>query len=87
MIKWFKSIFGYGTVVDVINETFPAPTKVQTKKKATTKKASTKKKSTGSCDFDKLNKAQLLKEAKKRGVKANASLTKAEILSRVKSAK
>jgi len=34
-----------------------------------------------------LNKAQLLKEAKKRGVKANASLTKAEILSRVKSAK
>jgi hypothetical protein len=76
MIKWFKSIFGYGTVVDVINETFPAPTKVQTKKKAT-----------GSCDFDKLNKAQLLKEAKKRGVKANASLTKAEILSRVKSAK
>ncbi len=82
MFKWLKSIFSGGTVVDVINETFPEPTKVQTKKKATTKK-----KSSGSCDFDKLNKAQLLKEAKKRGVKANASLTKAEILSRVKNAK
>ncbi len=76
MIKWLKGIFSGGTVVDVINETFPEPTKVQTKKKATS-----------SCDFDKLNKAQLLKEAKKRGVKANASLTKAEILSRVKNAK
>jgi hypothetical protein len=82
MFKWLKSIFSGGTVVDVINETFPEPTKVQTKKKVTTKK-----KSSGSCDFDKLNKAQLLKEAKKRGVKANASLTKAEILSRVKNAK
>jgi hypothetical protein len=89
MLNWFKRILGYGSVPEVI-ETVLAPeakSKTQTKKKATTKKASTKKKTTGSCDFDKLNKAQLLKEAKKRGVKANASLTKAEILSRVKSAK
>ena len=89
MFKWCKRILGYGSVPEVI-ETVLAPeakSKTQTKKKATTKKASTKKKTTGSCDFDKLNKAQLLKEAKKRGVKANASLTKAEILSRVKSAK
>ena len=86
MLNWFKRILGYGSVPEVI-ETVLAPeakSKTQTKKKATTKKASTKKKTTGSCDFDKLNKAQLLKEAKQRGVKANASLTKAEILSRLK---
>jgi hypothetical protein len=48
--------------------------------KPKTKKKTTKK----SCDFDKLTKTQLLKEAKHRGIKANASLTKAEILKRVK---
>jgi len=90
MIKWLKNLLGFGTVVDVINDTFPEeipeepkPVKKVTKK-VSTKKTSTKKKSSGSCDFDKLNKAQLLKEAKQRGVKANASLTKAEILSRLK---
>ena len=89
MLNWFKRILGYGSVPAVIETVMaePTPKKTPAKKKATTKKASTKKKTTGSCDFDKLNKAQLLKEAKKRGVKANASLTKAEILSRVKSAK
>ena len=89
MIKWLKNLLGFGTVVDVVNEVFPEipeepkPIK-KVVKKVSTKKTSTKKKSSGSCDFDKLNKAQLLKEAKQRGVKANASLTKAEILSRLK---
>jgi hypothetical protein len=89
MFKWFKRILGYGSVPEVI-ETVLAPeakSKTQTKKKATTKKASTKKKTTGSCDFDKLTKTQLLAEAKHRGVKANASMSKADILSKVKSAK
>jgi len=88
MIKWLKNLLGFGTVVDVVNEVFPEIPEEPGKKvvkKASTKKTSTKKKSSGSCDFDKLNKAQLLKEAKKRGIKANASLTKAEILSRLKS--
>ena len=92
MIKWLKNLLGFGTVVDVVNEVFPEipeePSEKVVKKKPAVKKTSTKKKDSGKgCDFDKLNKAQLLKEAKKRGVKANASLTKAEILSRVKSAK
>ena len=89
MLNWFKRILGYGSVPEVI-ETVLAPeakSKTQTKKKATTKKASTKKKTTGSCDFDKLTKTQLLAEAKHRGVKANASMSKADILSKVKSAK
>jgi len=87
MIKWLKNLLGFGSVVDVVNEVFqeiPEEPGKKVVKKASTKKTSTKKKSSGSCDFDKLNKAQLLKEAKQRGVKANASLTKAEILSRLK---
>lgn len=89
MLNWFKRILGFGTVPTVIEEVIVAEpkTEVLSKKKATTKKTSTKKKGSGSCDFDKLNKTQLLKEAKHRGIKANASLTKAEILSRVKNAK
>jgi hypothetical protein len=46
-----------------------------------------KKSSSKACDFDKLTKTQLLAEAKHRGVKANASMSKADILSKVKSAK
>lgn len=87
MIKWLKNLLGFGSVVDVVNEVFqeiPEEPGKKVVKKVSTKKTSTKKKSSGSCDFDKLNKAQLLKEAKQRGVKANASLTKAEILSRLK---
>tara|TARA_R110000823_G_scaffold173925_1_gene306489 strand:+ start:195 stop:458 length:264 start_codon:yes stop_codon:yes gene_type:complete len=46
-----------------------------------------KKSASKACDFDKLTKTQLLAEAKHRGVKANASMSKADILSKVKSAK
>jgi hypothetical protein len=46
-----------------------------------------KKSLSKACDFDKLTKTQLLAEAKHRGVKANASMSKADILSKVKSAK
>lgn len=49
----------------------------KTPKKATTKKAE-------KVDFDSMNKTQLLEEAKKRGIAANASLKKEEILERIK---
>ena len=69
-------------VVEAVSATKPKPKKAAPK---ATKKG--KKKGTGVCNFDKLTKDQLLKEAKHRGVKANASLSKAEILKRVKNAK
>ena len=90
MFKWINKILGRASVPDIIEDVFPGeiPTeskpKASTKKKATTKKTSTKKKGSGKCDFDKLTKTQLLKEAKQRGVKANASLSKNEILTRLK---
>lgn len=89
MFKWIDKILGRATVPNIIEEVFPGEIPAEPKpkastKKATTKKTSTKKKGSGKCDFDKLTKTQLLKEAKQRGVKANASLSKSEILSRLK---
>jgi hypothetical protein len=90
MFKWINKILGRATVPNIIEEVFPEEIpaepkpKASTKKKATTNKTTTKKKGSGKCDFDKLTKTQLLKEAKQRGVKANASLSKSEILSRLK---
>ena len=76
MLNWLKKILGVGpSVPAAIEAAIPAPEeKPKTKKKTTAK----------TCNFDKLTKTQLLKEAKHRGIKANASLSKAEILKRVK---
>jgi hypothetical protein len=76
MLNWLKKILGIGpSVPAAIEAAIPAPEeKPKTKKKTTAK----------TCNFDKLTKTQLLKEAKHRGIKANASLSKAEILKRVK---
>jgi len=41
------------------------------------------KKDSGECDFGKLTKTQLLAEAKHRGVKANASMKKQDILDKL----
>ena len=78
MFGWLKRLFGStsediksGSVVNVINETEKP------------KKKTKSKKGTGKCDFDKLTKTQLLAEAKHRGVKANASMKKQDILDRL----
>lgn len=92
MLNWLKSILGINAPAPVETPVAEAPKveqaktvakpKTQAKKPAAKEKKSTSK----TCDFDKLNKTQLLAEAKHRGVKANASLSKAEILERLKSA-
>jgi len=81
MFGWLKRLFGStpvdiksGSVVNVINET------EKPKKKTKSKKDSSK------CDFSKLTKTQLLTEAKHRGVKANASMKKQDILDRLNAA-
>jgi hypothetical protein len=94
MFKWLTNLFSSkGTVPEVINDVMKEEPKVEevakAPKKTTTKKTTTKKsskKGTGTCDFTKLTKTQLLAEAKHRGVKANASLSKAEILERLTNA-
>lgn len=71
------------TVVAVEEKVEEAVEEVKkTVKKKTTKKPATKKVET--VDLESLNKTQLLEEAKKRGIAANASLKKEEILERLK---
>lgn len=82
MFNWFKKLFG-SDVPDtpviaqapVVKETAPVK---KTSAKKTSKKGSGKK-----CDFSKLTKPQLLAEAKHRGVKANASMNKQDILDKL----
>lgn len=82
MFNWFKKLFGSDVpdtpvIAQATVVTEQAPVK-KTASKKTSKKGSGKK-----CDFTKLTKPQLLAEAKHRGVKANASLSKAELIKRL----
>jgi len=85
MIKWLKSLFGFEAPLEptLQADKDTVETQVKSVEKPAAKK-STKSKSGKTCNFDKLTKTQLLKEAKHRGIKANASLSKAEILKRLK---
>ena len=84
MFKWIAKLFTPSVKVaqDEAKEIERVITKTISQKKQKNKQSSSK-----ACDFDKLTKTQLLAEAKHRGVKANASMSKADILSKVKSAK
>lgn len=83
MLNWFKRILGIGpslpAAVDAIDwnkkENAPAPKKAKAPKKATKKKSKE--------DLSAMTKTQLLNLCKERGVKANASLNKAELLKRL----
>jgi hypothetical protein len=84
MFKWIAKLFtpSVKEAQDEAKEIEKVITKTISQKKQKNKQSSSK-----TCDFDKLTKTQLLAEAKHRGVKANASMSKADILSKVKSAK
>ena len=87
MFKWLANIFTPS--VKVAQDEAKVIEKTITKNGVgyAPKNPKSKKSSSKACDFDKLTKTQLLAEAKHRGVKANASMSKADILSKVKSAK
>jgi hypothetical protein len=61
----------------------PATASKPVKAKKATKKTATKKK-TAKVDLDAMSKVDLLALAKEKGVKANASLKKAELIERLK---
>jgi len=89
MFKWLKRLFGNAsselqedTVANIVNET-TAPEPVAEATPADKPKKKSKKGSGKTCDFSKLTKTQLLAEAKHRGVKANASMKKQDILDRL----
>jgi len=96
MFTWLKKLFGsdvpdtpviaqapkeetkshVGKVVKVEQATVPAKPKKQSKKPATKK--------TAKVDLDSMKKNELLAHAKANGIKANASMNKAEILAAIK---
>ena len=96
MFNWLKKLFGsdvpdtpviaqapkkeakshVGKVVKVEQANVPAKPKKQAKKPATKK--------TAKVDLDSMKKNELLAHAKANGVKANASMSKAEILAAIK---
>ena len=73
-------------VKDAVENTVEGVKEVVEEKKAEVKakKVAKPKAKKTEVDLDSMNKTQLLEEAKKRGVKANASLKKDEILERIK---
>ena len=88
MFNWLKKMLGTAPAEPVqeplvlenpIVEEKPAPAKPKTQKSV----AKPKKKAQKSVDLDSMSKTQLLAEAKKRGIKSNASMKKADILAAI----
>jgi hypothetical protein len=99
MFNWLKKLFGSDVPSTPVIAQEPAQEEVKAHVGKVTKvepapelKKSAPKKSTAKpkkakaekVDLDSMNKSQLLEEAKKRGIAANASLKKNEILERIK---
>ena len=88
MIKWLKSLFGFKAPLEPTlqadKETAEAskPKPKKTTKKTVKKKPSQKKASDEALQA--MNKKDLLDVAKIHGIKANASLKKAELIERIK---
>ena len=89
MFGWLKRLFSNasedlqaGTVTNVINKT-TEPDPIVEVYKADKPKAKKSKPKKAEVDLSSMNKTQLLAEAKKRGVKANASMKKQDILDRL----
>ena len=90
MFGWIKSLLGLDKGIsdavtqalkeDAEREAVRPVYEADKSKKNAPKKS---KKGSGKCDFGKLTKTQLLAEAKHRGVKANASMKKQDILDRL----
>ena len=77
---------GYFVVNESNHETLDKPVVTPTvdSKKETKPAAKTKSKKKTAVNFDSMTKPQLLEHAKKNGVKVNASMKKADIVSRIK---
>lgn len=87
MFNWIKRLLGFTeperellVLTDPIKYKDEAKIQERPARPAPTKKATKKQ----NIDLESMTKTQLLAEAKKRGIKANASLNKPDILERIK---
>lgn len=85
MLNWFKKLLGVTPVETKVEQplVLTEPVVEKTKKPTTEKTKSKKTNKKEIIDLSGLSKTQLLAEAKKRGIKANASLKKEELLQRL----
>jgi len=86
MFGWLKKLFGddNATTLErpIVTPTVEAKPKTETKKKTT---ATTGRKPAGkTADVDSMTKPQLIEHAKKKGVKVNASMKKADLVKKIK---
>ena len=91
MIKWLKSLFGFEAPLEPTLQADKDTVEKAQKKtaakpaaKKTTKKKTTSKKKVQDEALNAMTKKELLEVAKIHGIKANASLSKAELVDRVK---
>jgi len=83
MLNWLKNILGIGpSVPAAIEAAIPAPE--EKPKPKTKKKTTAKSKTSDTAHLEAMTKKELLEVAKVHGIKANASLSKAELVKRVK---
>lgn len=84
MFTWLRNLFVTKPEPLILIDPVEVREEVSVPKKP--KKVISKKVNTPTVDLDSLSKSQLLAEAKSRGVKANASLKREELLARIKNA-
>lgn len=83
MLNWLKKILGIGpSVPAAIEAAIPVPE--EKPKPKTKKKTTAKSKKSDTAHLEAMTKKELLEVAKVHGIKANASLSKAELVKRVK---
>jgi hypothetical protein len=85
MLNWLKKILGIGpSVPAAVEAAIPAPEEKPTSKTKTQKKNAKTKEKVVTIDLNKQTKKNLLIHAKAQGIKANASMNKADIIKAIK---
>lgn len=85
MFEWLKKLFSENDAPTlerpIVTPTVEAKTKTATKKKSAT---TGRKPASKTVDLDAMTKPQLLEHAKKKGIKVNSSLKKADLVKKIK---
>ena len=83
MLSWFKKLFGVAEPAPVVEPKVEQPEPVAKPKTQAKKPATKPKAKKANADLAAMTKKDLLALAKEKGIKANASLSKAELIKRL----
>lgn len=86
MFGWLKKLFGENNEPTLERPVVTPTVEAKSKPKTETKKksATTGRKTTTTADLGTMTKPQLIEHAKKKGVKVNASMKKADLVKKIK---